>query len=46
MNALWQAEAKLNRALVGGVGLTCRDIDALAQQGLFAPVAFVLDAQE
>ena len=46
MNALWQAEAKSNPALVGCVCLTCRAINALAQQGLLAPVAFVLDAQD
>ncbi len=46
MNALWRAEAKSNRALVTFIGLICRFIETLAQQGLRTPGALVLDAQD
>ena len=46
MNALWQAEAKLNRALLAVIALTCRHIDTLAQQRLRFAGAPVLDPQD
>gem|GEM_PF-3848661 len=42
MNALWRAEAKSNCARFGVIGLPCRNIEALTEQGLRSPGALVL----
>jgi hypothetical protein len=46
MNASSRAEAKSNRALFGIIGLPSRNIEALAQQGLFPAGALVLHAKD
>ena len=46
MKAVCRAEAKSNCALFGVIGLPCRDIETLAEQGLLVPGALVLHAQD